>query len=88
MADYVLIARRRGAEWYVGAITDWSSRELELDFSFLPEGKFHVELWRDGLNADRYPQDFQHVEQSVTRDTKLKLRLAEGGGWTARLRPE
>lgn len=88
MADYVLIARRRGAEWYVGAITDWSSRELELDFSFLPEGTFRLELWRDGLNADRYPQDFEHVEQSVTRDTKLKLRLAEGGGWAARLRPE
>jgi alpha-glucosidase len=88
MADYVLIARRRGAEWFVGAITDWSPRELELDFSFLPEGKFRLELWQDGINALHSPHDFKMSEQSVTRATKLKLQLAEGGGWAGRLRAE
>jgi alpha-glucosidase len=88
IADYVLVARRRGAEWYVGAITDWSPRELELDLSFLPEGKFHLEIWEDGINASHSPHDFKKSEQSVTRATRLKLLLAEGGGWAARLRAE
>jgi alpha-glucosidase len=88
IADYVLIARRRGTEWFVGAMTDWSPRELELDLSFLPPGKFRINAWQDGINADRYPQDFAQTEQSVTNATKVKLRLAEGGGWAARVRPE
>ncbi len=36
--DYLLLARRSGKEWFVGALTDWKSRDMELDLSFLPGG--------------------------------------------------
>jgi alpha-glucosidase len=89
IADYVLVARRHGDEWFIGAITDWSPRELELDLSFLPAAKhFHLDEYRDGINADRYAQDFKRVQQTVTNATKLHLKLAEGGGWVARVTPE
>jgi len=88
IGEYVLVARRHGNEWFVGAMTDWASRDLELDLSFLPAGKFQIDLYEDGINADRYAQDFKRVQQSVTNMTKLRLHLAEGGGWAARLRPE
>ena len=43
IADYVVVARRSGRDWYVGAMTDWTPRELEIDFSFLPAGSFQME---------------------------------------------
>ncbi len=87
IADYVLIARRRGAEWFLGAITDWSPRELDVDLAFLPAGKFQLTEWRDGLNADRHADDYRKASQSVTAATRLRIRLAEGGGWAARIEP-
>ena len=39
VADYVIVARRNGNQWYVGAMTDWTPREFTLDFSFLTPGK-------------------------------------------------
>ena len=40
IGEYVVVARRNGREWYVGAMTDWTARELEIDLSFLPDGTF------------------------------------------------
>jgi len=87
IADYVLVARRNGADWYVGVMTDWTPRELEIDFSFLPEGKFQMEAYQDGVNADRYGSDYKLVKSQVNKTTKLKIKLAAGGGWAARIHP-
>ena len=43
VGKYIALARRSGNDWYVGAMTDWSSRELVLDLTFLPEGEYDVE---------------------------------------------
>jgi alpha-glucosidase len=85
IGDYVVVARRHGREWYVGAMTDWTARELEVDFSFLPEGNFQIESYQDGVNADRFGSDYKKVKSRVTKATRLKIKLAEGGGWAARL---
>ncbi|HWS89870.1 MAG TPA: glycoside hydrolase family 97 protein [Pyrinomonadaceae bacterium] len=87
IGDYVLVARRSGREWYVGAMTDWTARELEVDFSFLPEGTFRMDAYQDGVNAGRFASDYKKVSGRADRSTRLKIRLAEGGGWAARLRP-
>ncbi|HEU0176321.1 MAG TPA: glycoside hydrolase family 97 protein [Blastocatellia bacterium] len=87
IGDYVVVARRKGRDWYVGAMTDWTSRELEIDFSFLPAGGFQMEAWQDGANADRRADDYRKVKSQVSKATRLKIRLAEGGGWAARIRP-
>lgn len=87
IGDYVLVARRSGREWYVGAMTDWTARELEVDFSFLPEGTFKMDSYQDGVNANRFASDYKRVAGRADRSTRLKIKLAEGGGWAARLRP-
>jgi alpha-glucosidase len=87
IAEYVLVARRNGNDWYVGAMTDWTARELEVDFSFLPEGDFTVEAYQDGVNADRMASDYKRVKMQVSKNTKLKIKLAPGGGWAARIHP-
>jgi len=87
IAQYVAVARRNGKDWYVGAMTNWSPRELEIDFSFLPEGNFTLQAYQDGVNADRMGSDYKMSKTQVNRGTKLKIKLAPGGGWAARIIP-
>ena len=88
LGDYAAIARRKGGDWYVGAMTDWDARDLSLDLSaFLPEGRYSVEIFRDGPNADRAARDFLHDMQTVTVSAAqhtLPIHMAPGGGWTAK----
>ena len=88
ISEYVAVARRSGSDWYVGAMTDWTARELELDFSFLPDGKFSMDAYQDGVNADRIASDYKMVKVQVNKTTRLKIRLAPGGGWAARIRTQ
>jgi alpha-glucosidase len=87
IGEYVVVARRNGHDWYVGAMTNWTPRELEIDLSFLPDGNFSMEAYQDGVNADRYGSDYRQVKSRVAKSTKLKLKLAPGGGWAARIHP-
>ena len=88
VGDYVLLARRSGKEWFVGALTDWTSRDLDLDLSFLPSGKYSMDIFQDGVNADRYAGDYKHMKTDVKSGEKMKIHLARGGGWAARISPE
>lgn len=87
IADYLVVARRHGREWYVGAMTDWTARELELDFSFLPDGQFQMDSYQDGANAGRFGGDYKKTKSPVNKTTRLKIKLGEGGGWVARIHP-
>jgi alpha-glucosidase len=87
IADYVLIARRNGRDWYVGAMGDWTERDLNLDLSFLPEGSFTMDAYQDGINADHNASDYKKTTNQVSKTTKLKIHLAPGGGWAARVHP-
>ncbi len=87
VGDYVAVARRSGDVWYIGAMTDWDSRDLILDLGFLADGAWSAEIFRDGPNADRNPQDYARVESSVGPTDTLVAELAPGGGWVARLEP-
>ena len=85
VADYVLIARRNGEDWYIGGMTDWTSRDLEVDFSFLPKGKYTIEYYKDGINANRYAGDYKKVKAEINSSNKIEIHLAPGGGWAARI---
>lgn len=81
LSEYVLTARRNGSKWYVGAMTNGSPRELTVDFSFLPDGEFTIDIWQDGINADRNANDYKKISQKINKNTKLYVQLAPGGGW-------
>lgn len=80
VGKYIALARRSGNDWYVGAMTDWSSRELVLDLSFLPEGEYEVEIYRDGANAYRIARDYRKEVKKLPSDRKLTINMAPGGG--------
>lgn len=85
IGDYVIIARRNGNEWYIGAMTDWTPRDIDIDLSFLPGGSFRMISFADGANADRYGSDYKKTIETVDRNSKPKIHLMGGGGWAARL---
>jgi alpha-glucosidase len=85
--SHVLLARRRGAEWFVGAMTNNTARTLNLDLSFLGAGSYTLESWVDGINADRNGMDYRRESRTVTSSDKVELKLAPGGGFAAILRP-
>ena len=87
IAEYVVVARKSGNDWYVGAMNDWTAREIEINFSFLPPGEFSISYYEDGPNADRYASDYRLVKTKVSSSTKLKVRMAPGGGWAAHIHP-
>jgi alpha-glucosidase len=62
--------------------------DMDLDLSFLPAGKYSMDIFQDGINADRYAGDYKHLKTSVKSGDKMKIHLAPGGGWAARITPE
>lgn len=85
IADYVLLARQSRNDWYLGAMTDDKARDFVVDFSFLDKGTYTADIWQDGINADRNGNDFKKISVEVTKETKLNIHLAPGGGWAARV---
>ena len=79
------MARRKGNNWYVAAMTDWTAREFEVDLSFLGKEKYQADIYQDGINADRYAEDYKHVKMNVTNKSTLKIKLAPGGGYAAKI---
>jgi alpha-glucosidase len=87
LGDLVVVARRKGRDWYVGAMTDWTARKVTVDLSFLPEGRYALDAFEDGINAGRWASDYKRVKSQVDKTRRLEVELAEGGGWAARLMP-
>jgi alpha-glucosidase len=84
VGKFVVMARRKANTWYLGAITNWGSREVTIDFSFLEKGKkYEAEIFSDGINADKAATDYKKEIITVDSTTKLKYHLASGGGLAA-----
>ncbi len=85
IARYTILARRSGNEWFVGAITDWNERTIDLETGFLEPGKYRLEAIEDGVNANKRAEDYKKIEMDFQAGEVLKLKLASGGGWVARI---
>ncbi len=81
VGDYLGVARQSGDDYFLGVITDWSAREFDLNFDFLPDGEYELTAYHDGLNAERYAEDFASRTSSISRGDHKTIQLASGGGW-------
>jgi alpha-glucosidase len=87
VGEYVTIARRRGNTWFLGSMTNWSPRQLDIPLAFLGNGRYTAEIYADSTDADRYPKNVSIRKQTVDRNTHLKADLAPGGGLAVRFVP-
>jgi alpha-glucosidase len=86
--EYVTIARRSGADWYLGSITNWTDRDLEVSLAFLGAGKYEAEVYEDATDAAENPKHVSIHSVDVTNKSQLKLHLASGGGCAIRIVPK
>ena len=92
VAEYVAVAKRKGDVWYVGGMTDWNARDMEVDLlQVLGDGEWTVEIFTDGVNADRAGCDYrksEYVLKAADNNTfRLGVHLAPGGGFAAKFTP-
>jgi alpha-glucosidase len=85
IGEHILVARRTGSDWWVGGLTNWDARDVEIDLSFLGPGSFQAEIHRDGPNADRVGVDYLRDVKPVSSADRLKIHLAPGGGVAIRI---
>ena len=81
---YAAVARRKGDVWYAAAIAGWDGAEIDLGTDFLGAGEWNAEIFEDGINAGRAPQDYVHRTIRVTAGLKIPVKMAPGGGFTVR----
>ena len=86
LGKYIVTARKKDINWYIGGMTNWDERDLIVDFSFLGEGETYAcTLMADGINASKQAEDYTCKQMEVTRDTRMNLHLASGGGFAMKL---
>ncbi len=88
IGQWIAIARQKGDEWYIGAMTDWDARTVELDLSFLGKGDFKGEVFRDGANAGKAARDYKREEIDIPSNRRLTVNMAPGGGYVIRIYQE
>jgi alpha-glucosidase len=85
---YVVIARRKNNEWYIGAINNHEPRTLTIPLQCIGDGKYDAEIYTDAADTDEEPNHFTLQKQTLTRQDTLSLKLAAGGGLVIRLKKE
>lgn len=88
IAEHIVTARRKGEAWYVGGMTDWTPRTLEVDLSFLEPGRrYRLTMLADDKRSAEEPERYALRERTATSKTRLRIPLAPGGGFVLRLEP-
>ncbi|PXV65027.1 alpha-glucosidase [Dysgonomonas alginatilytica] len=86
VGQYALIAKQKGNEWYVGGMTNWTARDVVVDFSFLTEGvQYTAEIYKDGTDANLYADRYIYETKNVDNTTRMTIPLAAGGGTAMRI---
>ncbi len=85
VGEYTVVARRKGSTWFVAALNNWTARDIEVDLSPLGRSAFTAVIMQDGINADRDATDYKKQTITINPGSKIKVSLAPGGGWAARL---
>ncbi len=85
--EFVTIARRHGKEWFMGSMTNWTARKIEVPLSFLGAGQYRAEIYADAADADRLPKNVSIQKKTVDRSGHLTVEMAPGGGCAVRFVP-
>jgi len=86
VGEYLVLARRKGSTWFIGALNNGTAREISINLSFLAVGDKQAVIMQDGVNADKVAEDYMRGEKNVNNQSKLNIKLVAGGGFAARIK--
>jgi alpha-glucosidase len=87
IGDYVVIARRYDRDWFIGAMTDWELRSIELSMDFLDDVQYHARIYSDGPLVDENPTSITIRDITVSATDTITADMASGGGYAVHLIP-
>jgi alpha-glucosidase len=86
LGEYIVVARKKGNDWYIGGLTDWNERTIEIDPATFTSGRFSAEMLIDGVNANKVASDFQYLKKEISSADKLSVTMKKGGGFAIHLK--
>jgi alpha-glucosidase len=81
LGEHIVTARKNGDDWFIGGMSNWDGKNVEINFDFLGNGNFEMSVMSDGVNADRYPSDYLITKETVDKISRKKIAMAKGGGF-------
>lgn len=87
VAEHLVIVRRSGPDWYLGALTNSNARVKTVKLDFLGPGKWHLRWWQDAADSADNAEHLTIVERDVTAEDTLDLQMAPAGGAVIRFVP-
>ncbi|WP_346775488.1 glycoside hydrolase family 97 protein [Sphingomonas sp. G-3-2-10] len=76
---FIVMARRKGKTWYLGALNAEAGRTARVPLSFLGSKRHEMTLWTDG----DAPNAVTKSERAMSGEDVLELKLAPNGGAVA-----
>jgi alpha-glucosidase len=87
VGEHVVIVRRNGDRWFLGALTDRNARDIPVKLDFLGSGSWTLKLWKDAPDSDTIGEHLATEQRVVTATDELTLHLARAGGAVACFEP-
>lgn len=84
LGEYIVMARRKESNWFLGALTNEKAREIDIELDFLENSRYRAFIYKDGVNAHKVGVDYKYYVEEVTNKDKLHLALSNGGGYCVR----
>lgn len=82
LGEYILMAKQKEDKWYVGGMSNWSERDIQVDFSFLNSGdSYNAIILKDHANSNTNPKLYVNESTTVNSSSKLNIHCAKGGGF-------
>ena len=80
VGEWICIARRKGEQWFIGSITNSTSREINLHLDFLTSGESEATIYADATDTNENPNHLKISTIPVKQGDIIKLKLESGGG--------
>ncbi|MEI7522974.1 MAG: glycoside hydrolase family 97 protein [Mariniphaga sp.] len=84
--DFVALAKKSGSDWFIGVMNNSIEKEVVIKLDFIPPGSSVIEIWSDAADANVSPKNLNISRQSVSQGDLLRIKLANNGGWVARIK--
>ena len=89
LSEYIVTAKQKGNDWYVGGMTNWDARSTEVNLSFLKDNvSYQATIFKDTPNSYKQPKEYMVEKRTVDSKTILNINMAKGGGFVIRLEAE